>query len=188
MGASIVRHRRIVLVALVALVCATILLVTVAHRAPAVVSAAPAAREAAGEAVLVVRHASGHDALWLLSPTDGAATAAWELPGLAGAVAVSPADGRVPAPEPGAAHLDRPWAFRPADHLPRRGEIERIDALTWVAADRLLVSGVKKGIPNPYRNQLLPGRPHHGQDPRLPRPDGAGHERRAGGGRARSPT
>ena len=44
----------------------------------------------AAESVLVVRSAGDHDALWLLSPVDGTPTAAGELPGKAGSVAVSP--------------------------------------------------------------------------------------------------
>jgi hypothetical protein len=156
MGASIVRHHRLILVALVALVCAAALLIAVTHRAPAAVSAAPAAHEAAGEAVLVVRHASGHDALWLLSPTDGAATAAGELPGLAGAAAVSPAGSVAYLPENQAPRI---WIghgpFAPRTVSLAAAGVRRIDALTWVAADRLLVSGVKKGFASPYRDRLF---------------------------------
>ena len=162
MGASIVRRRRLILVALVALACATALLIAVAHRGPAAVSAAPAAppapaaHKAAGEAVLVVRHAGGHDALWLLSPADGAATAAGELPGRAGVVAVSTAGSVAYLPESGAPRL---WIgrgpFAPRTVSLAAAGVRRIDALTWVAGDRLLVSGVTKGAASPYRDRLF---------------------------------
>ena len=64
------------------------------------------ARVAAAPSVLVVRRAGDHDALWLLSPAGGTPTAAGELPGMAGDVAVSP-DGLSAAylPESGAPRL-----------------------------------------------------------------------------------
>ena len=56
----------------------------------AAVTVEPAAKAASTESVLVVRRAVDHDALWLLSPAGGTPTAAGDLPGFAGSVAVSP--------------------------------------------------------------------------------------------------
>lgn len=155
MGTSIDRHRRFVLSAFV-LVCAAALPLAALHRPPASASATPVAKQAAGESVLVVRRAGGHDALWLLSPTDGTATAAGELPGVAGGVAVSPGGSVAYVPENGAPRIwigHGPLAPRTIS-LAGAG-VRRIDALTWVTADRLLVSGVKKGAANPYRDRLF---------------------------------
>ncbi len=91
MDASIIRQRRLVLIA--AVVAAAVCAAAVAFIADgtAAAEASPvAAKRAATESVLVVRRAVDHDALWLLSPVDGTPTAAGDLPGFAGSVAVSP--------------------------------------------------------------------------------------------------
>ncbi len=98
------------------------------------------------ESVLVARSAGDHDALWLLSPVDGTPTAAGELPGKAGAVAVSPDGANVAyLPQNGA---PRVWiGFGPL--APRSISlagvgVKRADSFCWIDAHRLLISGVTK--------------------------------------------
>jgi hypothetical protein len=157
MVASIVRHRRLALAVLVMLACAAGLLALAAHRHVAPVAAqAPAVKQAGAESVLVVRHASGRDTLWLVSPVDGTATAAGELPGRAGAAAVSP-DGSVAyLPENGAPEIWVGWGpLAPLHASLSSAGVRRIDALTWVDTNRLLVSGVKTGRADPYHDRLF---------------------------------
>ena len=91
MDRSIARHSRFVLATLVVvLLAAAVPLLLPRGAAASAVTVEPAAKAAATESVLVVRRAVDHDALWLLSPVDGTPTAAGDLPGFAGSVAVSP--------------------------------------------------------------------------------------------------
>ena len=120
MAASVVRHRRLLLVALVVLAVAVAALARRgAARGGRRGDVAAGRNGAAAESVLVVRRAVDHDALWLLSPVDGTPTAAGDLPGFAGSVAVSP-DGQNVAYLPengGAARVDRRtarWRRRPS--------------------------------------------------------------------------
>lgn len=158
MVASIVRHRRLALAVFMTLACAAGLLALAAHRhvAPVAAAAPPAVKQAAAESVLVVRHASGHDTLWLVSPVDGSATAAGELPGRAGTASVSPAGSVAYLPENGAPRI---WIgygpLAPRTVSLSGAGVRRVDAFTWVDGDRLLVSGVKKGQANPYRDRLF---------------------------------
>ena len=115
-------------------------------RAASAVSASEEARAAAAPSVLVVRRAGDHDALWLLSPADGTPTAAGDLPGMAGDVAVSP-DGLSAAylPENGAPRLwigTGPLAPRTIS-LTGAG-VRRVHSLTWVDDGRLMVAGATR--------------------------------------------
>jgi hypothetical protein len=157
MVASIVSRRRLALGALVLLACAAGLLALATHRhVPAAAASSPAAGQAGSEAVLVVRPASGHDTLWLVSPVDGTATAAGELPGVAGTAAVSPTGSVAYLPGNGA---PRVWIgygpLAPRTVSLAGAGVRRVDALTWVAGDKLLVAGVKKGRPGPYTDRLF---------------------------------
>ncbi|HEY5388204.1 MAG TPA: hypothetical protein VIL79_09920 [Thermoleophilia bacterium] len=130
---------------------------------PAASAATAAPAEAASLAsssqrILVVRRSGDHDALWLVSPADGAATAAGTLPGPAGRVAVSPNGLNV--------------AYLPASQAPRvwigygpkapktvslaAAGVKAVDGLTWISADRILVSGVVSGtFARPDRDRLF---------------------------------
>jgi hypothetical protein len=115
-------------------------------RAASAISAGEDARGAAAQSVLVVRRAGDHDALWLLSPVDGTPTAAGDLPGIAGDVAVSP-DGLSAAylPENGAPRLwigTGPLAPRTIS-LTGAG-VRRVHTLTWIDDGRLMVSGATR--------------------------------------------
>lgn len=120
--------------------------------------AAPAgAKDAATESVLVVRRAVDHDALWLLSPVDGTPTAAGDLPGYAGAVAVSP-DGQNVAylPENGA---PRVWigfgSLAPKQVSLAGAGVRRADSFCWIDASRLLVSGVTRATASYSKGRLF---------------------------------
>ena len=158
MDASIIRQRRLVLIA--AVVAATVCAVAAAFIADGTAAAAEAspvaAKRAAAESVLVVRRAVDHDALWLLSPVDGTPTAAGELPGKAGTVAVSPDGANVAyLPENGA---PRVWiGFGPL--APRSLSlagvgIKRADSFCWIDANRLLVSAVTRATAGYYSGRL----------------------------------
>lgn len=139
MAEPIVHPRRLAIAMLVACALSTALIAWV-------VQPAEAAKGIPGQSVLVVRSAGDHDALWLLSPADGTPTAAGELPGRAGAVAVSPGGLSV--------------AYLPANGSPRvwigfgplgpktvslaSAGVRRADSLTWIDDHRLLVSGATK--------------------------------------------
>jgi hypothetical protein len=156
MVASLVRRRRLVLAALVLSACAAGLLALAAYRHVPAVTAAPQAAAPTTDACLVVRHESGHDTLWLISPVDGTATAAGELPGAAGAAAVSPEGSVAYLPENGAPQIWVGWGpLSPLRTSLAAAGVRRIDALTWVDNDRLLVSGVKSGRADPYRDRLF---------------------------------
>jgi hypothetical protein len=139
---------------LVLAACAAGLLALAAHRHVSPVAAASPAP--ASEAVLVVRPADGHDTLWLLSPADGTATAAGELPGYAGTAAVSP-DGSVAyLPQNGAPRVwigYGPLAQRTVS-LSSAG-VRRVDELTWVDNGRLLVSGATARRADSSRDRLF---------------------------------
>jgi hypothetical protein len=157
MVAPIVSHRRLALGVLVLLACAAGLLALAAHRqVPAAAASPPAARQTGSEAVLVVRQAAGHDTLWLVSPVDGTATAAGELPGIAGTASVSPAGSVAYLPGNGAPRI---WIgygpLAPRTVSLAGAGVRRVDSLTWVAGDKLLVAGVKKGRPGPYTDRLF---------------------------------
>lgn len=156
MVASLARRRRLVFAVLVFTVCATGLLALAVHRHISPVAAAPPAAASTTDACLVVRPADGHDTLWLVSPTDGTATSVGELPGMAGAAAVSP-DGSVAyLPENGAPQIWIGWGpLAPLHASLSSAGVRRIDGLTWVDANRLLVSGVKTGRADPYRDRLF---------------------------------
>jgi hypothetical protein len=145
MAASIV-HRRLVLVALAAIVLAEALLLVWAGtpaRAGGPLTTTPGAGVPVAESVLVVRGAGDHDALWMLSPLDGTPTAAGELPGKAGSVAVSSDAANV--------------AYLPANGAPRVWvgygplgprtvslaalSVKRTDSFCWIDDHRLLVAG-----------------------------------------------
>jgi hypothetical protein len=157
MLAPVFRHRRVALAVFMMLACVAGLfaLATRRHVAP-VAAAPPAVRQAGAESVLVVRHASGHDTLWLVSPVDGTAAAAGELPGRAGAASTSPAGSVAYLPADGAPRI---WIgygpLAPRTVSLSGAGVRRVDALTWVDSDRLLVSGVKKGQADPYRDRLF---------------------------------
>ena len=115
-------------------------------RAGDTLTTTPALAAPVAESVLVARSAGAHDALWLLSPADGTPTAAGELPGKAGAVAVSPDGANVAyLPRSGA---PRVWiGFGPL--APRSISlagvgVKRADTFCWIDAHRLLVAGVTK--------------------------------------------
>lgn len=101
----------------------------------------------AGPSVLTARTVGGHDALWLVSPTDGAATSVGTLPGLTGSAAVSP-DGALVAYLP---QNGRPvvWlgygALSPRTISLRAAGLRHVSGLTWIAPTKLLVSGSKGG-------------------------------------------
>ena len=117
----------------------------------------PAAERAAAESVLVVRRAGDHDALWLLSPVDGTPTAAGDLPGIAGEVAVSP-DGQSAAylPENGAPRVwigTGPLAPK-AISLAGAG-VRRVHCLTWIDDGRLMVSGATRASADSSADRLF---------------------------------
>ena len=118
---------------------------------------AAAGQSAAAQSVLTLRTAGDHDALWLVPPSGGAATAAGILPGLAAAVAVSP-DGTTVAylPSNGKPEV---WighgALAPKTIPLQSAGIKTLGSMTWIAADTLLVSGSKKAKDyNGYANGL----------------------------------
>ena len=146
MTSSVARRPRLILLALAAAVLAGALLAIWSGppaRASDALSTTPGVGVPAAEAVLVVRSAGDHDALWLLSPADGTPTAAGVLPGKAGRVAVSPDGSNV--------------AYLPADGGPRVWigygplgphtvslaalGVKRADSFCWIDDHRLLVSG-----------------------------------------------
>ncbi len=146
MTSSVARHPRLTLVALAAVVLAAAFLGIWSGppaRASDALSTTPSVGVPAAEAVLVVRSAGNHDALWLLSPVDGTPTAAGELPGKAGSVAISPDRANV--------------AYLPANGDPRVWVgygplgphtvslaalgVRRADSFCWIDDHRLLVSG-----------------------------------------------
>ena len=104
-----------------------------------------AGHNATAQSVLTLRTAGDHDALWLVPPSGGAATAAGTLPGLAAAVAVSP-DGTTVAylPSNGKPEV---WighgALAPKTIPLQPAGIKALRSMTWIAADTLLVSGSK---------------------------------------------
>ena len=106
---------------------------------------AAAGHNATAQSVLTLRTAGDHDALWLVPPSGGAATAAGTLPGLAAAVAVSP-DGTTVAylPSNGKPEV---WighgALAPKTIPLQSAGIKALRSMTWIAADTLLVSGSK---------------------------------------------
>ena len=160
MAASTTHQRRLVVALVAALLCAGVAVLFMGRGpvAPEPVSAAPAAKHAAVSLVLAARRAGGHDALWLLSPADGTATAAGVLPGFAGSVAVAP-DGQNVAylPQSGAPHV---WIgygpLAPRDISLAAAGVKKVDGLTWITDDRLLVSGVTTGkYVNAYKDRLF---------------------------------
>jgi hypothetical protein len=115
---------------------------------PADGAAAPAqAPSPSSQRILVARSAGGHETLWLVSPADGAASAAGSLPGRAGRVAVSP-NGLNVAYLP-ASQAPRVWiGYGPK--APRTvslaaAGVTAVDGLTWISSDRILVSGTISG-------------------------------------------
>jgi hypothetical protein len=123
----------------------------------AVVAAACAALPAAGrvaaaappttvQSVLTLRTTGDHDAVWLVS-AEGTATAAGTLPGIAEAVCVSP-DGSTVAYLPS---QGRPFIWIGHGPLGPRtislqaAGIKGVGGLTWIAADRLMISASTSG-------------------------------------------
>jgi hypothetical protein len=160
MAASVVRHLRFALAALAAIVLAGVLLFAWAGssaRAGEKLTTTPAAKRGPAESVLVVRRAAGHDALWLLSPVDGTPTAAGDLPGIAGQVAVSP-DGLSAAylPENGA---PRVWIgtgpLAPKTISLAGAGVKRAYSFTWIDDGRLLVSGVTRANADYFTSRLF---------------------------------
>ena len=142
---SIARHSRFVLATLVAVLLASAAPLLLPRGAGAsAVTVEPATVAAATESVLVVRRAVDHDALWLLSPVDGTPTAAGDLPGFAGSVAVSP-NGRNVAYLP-ANISPRVWIgygpLGPKTISLADAGVKRVDSFCWIDAGRLLVAGV----------------------------------------------
>ena len=140
----------VVTVALMLLIAAAALL---AGSGPA----AAARHAAATQSILTLRTSGDHDAVWLVPPDGGAATAAGTLPGVAASVAVSP-DGTTVAylpydarPEVWVAH----GALAPKTVSLRSAGIKTVGSMTWTAAGTLLVSGSKKARDyNGYANGL----------------------------------
>jgi hypothetical protein len=160
MAESIVHHRRLMLVALAAIVLTGALFLIWAGqpvRASGALTTTPTAGAPVVESVLVARRAGDHDALWLLSPLGGTPTAAGELPGAAGSVAVSPDGANV--------------AYLPANGGPRvwvgygplgpktislaGAGVRRVDSLTWIDDHRLLVSGATGASAGYYQDRLF---------------------------------
>ena len=159
MAASIVHHRRLALVALASIVLAGMLLLVWSGppaRADDGLTTTPAAGMPVAESVLVARSAGAHDALWLLSPLDGTPTAAGELPGKAGAVAVSP-DGANVAYLPGNGG-PRVWIgygpLAPKTVSLAGVGVKRVHGLTWIDAQRLIVSGVTRSSAGSFNDRL----------------------------------
>ena len=145
MDRSIARHSHVVLATLVVVLLASAVPLLLSRDAGAsAVTVEPAAKAAITESILVVRRAVDHDALWLLSPVDGTPTAAGDLPGFAGSVAVSP-DGQNVAylPENVA---PRVWIgygpLGPKTISLTGAGVRRVDSFCWIDAGRLLVAGV----------------------------------------------
>jgi len=118
--------------------------------------AVAASHRAAGQVVLTVRTSGGHDALWLVPPAGGAPTAAGTLPGVAGSVAVSPDGANVAyLPASGKASI---WigygALAPKTIDLGSAGLKKVGSMTWLSADRLLVSGTT----NPRYFDLRAGR------------------------------
>jgi hypothetical protein len=154
MAESIVRRRRLLLAAVI---LATLVPLFIARGAPASAATSPAAaKRSPAESVLVVRRAAGHDALWLLSPVDGTPTAAGDLPGFAGQVAVSP-DGLSAAYLPENA-APRVWIgtgpLAPKTISLAGAGVKRAYSFTWLDDGRLLVSGVTKANADYYTSRL----------------------------------
>jgi hypothetical protein len=107
-----------------------------------------AAREATATAdsVLTLRTDGDHDALWLLPPDGGAATAAGMLPGHAQNVCASP-DGSTVAYIP---LTGKPFVWigygpaAPKTISLEAAGIKTLTGMTWIALDQLLVAGSKK--------------------------------------------
>lgn len=167
MTAFIVRRRPLAPLALATIILAGAFLLLFLLSGPSVraagglpatpADAAPAAMKgAAGESVLVVRRAGDHDALWLLS-TVGIPTAAGDLPGFAGSVAVSP-DGKNVAYLP-ANGAPRVWiGYGPL--APRwislaGAGVKRVASFCWIDASRLLVSGVTRANADYFSGRLF---------------------------------
>jgi hypothetical protein len=112
--------------------------VLLAGRGPAVA----ADHRPAGPSLLTARSAGGHDALWLVSPAGGPATAAGTLPGLAGSAAVAP-DGANVAYLP-ASGKPQVWlgygVLAPKTISLASAGLKWVGGMTWIGADRLLVS------------------------------------------------
>ena len=158
MAESIVRRRRVLLAAITAVILAALVPLFIARGAPASAATSPAAaKRSPAESVLVVRRAAGHDALWLLSPVDGTPTAAGDLPGFAGQVAVSP-DGLSAAYLPENA-APRVWIgtgpLAPKTISLAGAGVKRAYSLTWVDDGRLLVSGVTRANADYYTSRLF---------------------------------
>ena len=145
MDRSIARHSRFVLATLaVVLLASAVPLLLPRGASASAVTVEPAARAAITESILVVRRAVDHDALWLLSPVDGTPTAAGDLPGFAGSVAVSP-DGQNVAYLPKNV-APRVWIgygpLGPKTISLTGAGVRRVDSFCWIDAGRLLVAGV----------------------------------------------
>ena len=147
MRASVVRHRHLAIAAIIFAGALLLLWPGAPARALESLSTTPSAGPPVAESVLVARSAGDHDALWLLSPLDGTPTAAGRLPGKAGAVAVSP-DGANVAYLPGNGS-PRLWIgygpLAPKTVSLRGAGVKRVRGLTWIDAQRLIVSGVTSG-------------------------------------------
>ena len=107
----------------------------------------PVVASAAGPSVLTVRTDGGHDALWLVSPAGGSPAAAGTLPGVAASAAVSPDGANVAyLPDDGTPFV---WigygTLAPKTISLKSAGLKSVGSMTWIAADRLLVSGAIKG-------------------------------------------
>jgi hypothetical protein len=129
---------------------ALLALVSAALLAPAAFAAG-----AARQSVLTLRTVGSADEVWLVA-TDGTAGKAGVLPGLAGASASSP-DGDAVAyvPQRGAAV----WVWQRSGGVKvismTAVGVTGVNGLTWIAADKVLVSGSKgKGLYDPYSARL----------------------------------
>jgi hypothetical protein len=158
MDASIVRRRYLVPAGLAAVVCvAAILLVASRGAEASAATATAAAKGGPAQAVLVARRAGDHDTLWSLSPVDGTPTAAGDLPGYAGSVAVSPDGANVAyLPENGS---PRVWLghgpLGPKNISLAAAGLRRVDSFTWVDDQRLMVSGVTSASARYYQDRLF---------------------------------
>ena len=161
--------------ALAALACATALLIVVAHRAPAAVSAAPAAQSGRrrGRARRPARRRPRRPVAALSRGRCGDGRRRAARPGRRGGRVAGP-DRSPTCPRTGAAHLDRPRAARSEDRLARRGGGQtRRRAHLGRPPTACSSPASRTGSRTRTRDRLFLVDRRDGQDARLPRPAGA---------------
>ena len=131
------------------------LLALLALLAAALPAPATGAASAAGQSILTLRSVGQADEVWRMT-TDGTASRAGQLPGLAGQSAASP-DGSMVAytPERGA----DVWVWQGTDQVKaislKPAGVTAVYGVTWIAAGKVLVSGSKgKGMYDVYSARL----------------------------------